>query len=1152
MPIAAAVIVPAAAQAQQITTSIMGQVSSETGVPIPNARVTITDTRTGATRQITTDSQGLFNATNLSTGGPYTVTATAPGFQGQTVADIITSLQGATQLGFSLTPATDAAEAATIIVTAQRARVTQLEVGPGTSFNSEVMQAAPSFNRDVRDIIRLDPRVSLDREDVATGGSGADRISCLGGNDRGNTFTVDGIAQSDIFGLNDTGFSARSSTPLPYDAIRETQVQFAPFDVEYGQFTGCAINVVTKAGTNRFSGSAFYEYADDSLRGNTVDGEEVGAVEPDKRWGVSLGGPIIRDRLFFFGAFERHRQGASQDIGPLGGGFANEISGVTVEQFNEVSEVLSRVYGVETGPLVTNRPFENDRYFGRLDWLVTDAHRVELTYQHLEESTMISDDFFSGGSPQVTGQNTFRFSGTLSDYYSGRLYSNWTDQLSTELRFSRSDIQDIQDPVGGGEAQSDTPIPRIIVGLDNPSGTPDATILAGPGISRSANDLRTQLDQFRFLANYDAGDHRLKGGFEVNRADIFNLFVQNATGTLVFRNIADLEAGLLSPGTGGTTSTFPSNVVSGRTVGAFGNFSRTGDVNDAAAEFTRTIYTLYAQDDWRVNDRLNLVLGLRTDFFRGGHPDENPNFVARYGFSNDTGFRDIDPVLLPRLGFTYDIPDFSLFSRGKLQGGVGVFSGGDPVVWFANAFQNNGFGFATGTTDSEDCPSGQIDVVVDGQFTGVPQCIAEEGISQAAAGLGDTQSIDPDIKTPTVARANLGYQAEINFAPNPFGSGWRLNLDYIYSRYQNPFTIVDLSQTPNPNEGLNGFTVDGRPIYDAIDPTVAGCDAELVSVGVPPVWRDVTAACFNTRRDDELMLTNSDGYDSHIASFILSKNFERGILTSGGSSYFTAGYAYTNAQDRRNLFSSTAGSNYDLTAAFDRQDPDASRGFYESRHNLTFSGNFREEFFSDLATSLGFTFVARSGRPYSLTFAGGEVFNDAASGNNNALLYIPSGVNDPNISPDSDMEAVQQIVDFARGLDCAEDYIGRTVERNTCTNDWYYDLDLYLSQQLPGPARLLGSPYGTRDKIRVYAMFDNFLNFVDDSWNIQRRRNFAGLQEVATLYRGPTGRNPSAGIDEQGRYVIDGFLGEDAFEDDNFINVSSSVWRVKVGVSYDF
>ncbi|MGQ0590070.1 MAG: TonB-dependent receptor [Sphingosinicella sp.] len=1140
-----ALALPVAAYAQNITSSVEGQVTTADGTPVANATVEVTDTRTGAVRTLSTDSEGRFAARGLTVGGPYSVTANASGYQGQTVEGLITSIQGATTLTFALDAAAAAGDEQAIVVTATRTNVQLRAIGPGTAFGEAVLENAPSFNRDVRDVIRIDPRVSLDREDAATGGSGADRISCLGGNDRGNSFTVDGISQGDIYGLNDTGFSSRSSTPLPYAAVRETQVQFAPFDVDYGQFTGCAINVVTRSGSNQFHGGAFFEYSNNSLRGDLAGGRIVGPIEADKRWGVSLGGPIIPDRLFFFGAYEHQEAGSSQDDGPVGGGFANEVRGVTQTQFDQFTEILNRVYGIDTGGVVRSRPFTNDRWFARLDWQINEDHRLELTYQRLEESTLRSDDFFTGNSPNVVGLNTFYLSGTESNYYAARLYSQWTDRFTTELRYSRSDIQDLQDPFGGGEAQSANPIPRILVGIDNPAGTPDATVLAGPGNSRSANDLRTRLEQYRAVANLEAGDHQFKVGFEWNRANIFNLFVQNATGTLVFRNFTDLEAGLLSPGFGNNqTSTFPNNVIAGNTEGAFGNFSRTGDVNDAAARFTRSIYSAFIQDEWRVSDQLNIVAGLRLDWFSGGRPDLNPVFQQRYGFGNDTGFNALDPILLPRVAFTYEFNDFAVFSRAQLRGGVGIFSGGDPLVWFGNAFQNNGFGFATGSTQSANCglaPGQQLDVVAGGAFTGVPTCIRQDGIDQAARGLGDAQSIDPDIRMPSVIRASLGFQSLLNFTDSGFFSGWRLNLDYIYSRYQDPFTIVDLSQTPNPALGLNGFTVDGRPIYRAIDPNVAGCTAELVDITPTPVYQNVNAVCFNTGRDDELMLTNSDGYSSHNASIILSRNFDGGIFTPGGSTFVTMGYAYTNSQDRRNLFNSTAGSNYDLTAAFDRQNPDASRGFYESRHNITFSTSFREQFFEDLDTRLNITFVARSGRPYSLTFGGGGVFNDSASGNNNALLYIPTGPTDPNISPTSNAAAVTDLVAFANSLGCARDYIGRSIDRNTCTNDWYFDLDLSISQELPGPGRLFGIG-GVRDTIRLYAMFDNFLNFLDSDWNVQRRRNFAGLQDVASL----------GGVDAQGRYIITGFNGVTDFNNDNFVNVSSSVWRIKVGISYDF
>ncbi len=1092
LPLACA-LVAAPAAAQQITTGIEGTVTDENGARLAGATVTITDTRTGATRTITTGSNGGFTATGLVTGGPYEVSASADGFEGQTVSDIQTTLQGNTSLTFTL-----ASGGGTITVTASRVRATQLDVGPGTSFARDLIEATPTFNRDVRDVIRIDPRVSLDRDD---GGSGQDRISCLGGNDRGNAFTVDGISQGDIYGLNDTGFSSRSSTPIPFDAVRETQVQFAPFDVEYGNFTGCAINVVTRSGANDFHGGGFFEYSDNGMRGNTVSDRlgdrDVAPIEPDKRWGAWLSGPILRDRLFFFGAYEHQEAGQSQDDGPSGAGYPNEVASITAEEFNEFSDILSSVYGIETGPLVTNRPYKNDRYFGRLDWQITDNHRLELTYQRLEESTTRPDDISTTASNALmAGQNTFYLSGTESNYYSGRLYSQWTDRLSTELRYSRSDIQDLQDPVGGGEAQSGSPIPRIVVGVENDGVA--GRLLAGPGFSRSANDLQTKVDAARFLVNYDAGDHQLKLGAELNHADLFNLFVQNATGELHFSSLDDLRNGILSNGT--LTNPTGAQLVNGTAVGAEGNFSATGDVNDAAAAFQRTIYSVYAQDDWRLNDALSAVLGVRVDWYNGDAPRENPNFITRYGFGNAHGFSDLAPMIMPRAALTYDMDDFAVFARPQIKGGLGVFSGGDPLVWFGNAFQNDGRGFAGGTTTDPACGAGPIVVVEDGQFTGLPDCFQQSASDRAAAGLGDTQSISPDIKMPSVIRANIGFSAGLDFVPSGFFSGWNLNLDYIYSHYRNPLTLVDLSQTPDIRkavDGTPGYAIDGRPIYAAIDPTVAGCDAELTGLDPAPVWSNVSAACFNTSRDDELHLLNGPGYDSHVASAIVSKDFDGGVFTSGGSVFFSLGYSYTDAHDRRNMYNSTAGSNYDLTAAFDRQNPAESRGFYSSKHNIATQLNFEEQFFDDLSTRLGITFIARSGRPYSLTFTGGGVFNDSASGFENALLYIPSGMNDPNVSPlstisEEDMTRLRQFVTTSK---CANDHLGQTIERNTCSNDWYYDMDLTLSQEIPGP----GHFFGVDDKIKLFATFDNFLNFLNSDWNVQHRRNFSGLQDIAQV-----------------------------------------------------
>jgi len=1117
------------AVAQSITSGVEGQVTDASGAALPGAIITVTDERTAQVRTATADASGNFRIQQLPPGGPYTVTVTADGYEGQTVEDVFTNISGNTGFTFALN---DSATGNTIVVTGARARVTQVAVGPGTAFGTETLEAFPSITRDVRDIIRIDPRVSLESS------NDVDRISCLGGNDRTNTFTVDGIVQSDVFGLNGTPFAARNSLPLPFDIIEQTSVEFAPFDVEYSEFTGCLVNVVTKSGGNRFSGSAFITYFDDGLYANSIDGRPLNASS-EKRWGATLSGPIIPDRLFFSFGYEEADLGQGNNFGPAGGGFTNEANFVTQAQFEEFAQIARDVYGQDVGGYPTTLAEGNVRYFGRLDAIINDDHRLEATYQRLEE-TNIESDF--GGS-NLTGFNSFEDEGTISDYYSVRLYSDWSDSVSTELRVSRAEVGDVQGPVGFGEAQSDNPTPRLVVGVQPVAGvtTQNGVLSTGPGIFRSANQLDTQIDQVRFQMNVDAGGgHFFKIGAEMNDLEVFNLFAINATGSLYFQNFDDFREGLLSPG----TEFFPNadEVATGQAYGGDINAAIDGDINNAAARFSRQIYSFYAQDEWQATDQLSLNAGLRVQIYDGDAPTFNPNFLARYGFSNANSFARLDPVLLPRFSATYEFDNTGFFSNSRVTAGVGIFSGGDPVVYYSNAFSNNGFSSALGTTRFDcgagdiavDPGTGQFDVVTNGQFTGFPQCVIDGGAADAAAGQADVQSTAPDFKVPTVTRASAAFQTDIG-AESGFFSDWRLQLDYIYSRFNDPLNFVDLSQAPDIRQGINGFTVDGRPIYQAVDATAAGCNAELVGTGgTPPVYTGLTPECFNTRRDDNIQLTNDGSSESHSASIILSKVFDGGVFTQGGSTFVRFGYAFTDASNARNNQSSTATSSFDVTAAFDRQNPANSTATTETRHNFTAAINFREEFIDGYDTSLGFFFRAREGRPYSLTFDGGGVFADSSSGSDNALLYVPSSVNDPFVSPQSDPAAVQAVIDYVEASGCDFEP-GETIKRNTCRNDWFFDLDMRISQEIP----FIGSFTGiAKDRIELFADFSNLLNLIDSGANILRSRGgFNGLVDVA-----------DGDVDDEGRYIIDGFNPDDQ----NFISINSSAWRIQIGARYEF
>ncbi len=1140
--LSAAATIATPAVAQQITSGVEGTVNDADGNPLPGAVVTITDTRTGAIRTLTTGGNGGFSATGLVSGGPYSITATAAGFEGQTLEGQSLSASGSLRLTFSL----DAnADESVIVVSGARVQASQLAVGPGQAFDLESLEGFPSITRNVVDIIRLDPRVSIDRNNEV------DRISCLGGNDRSNTFTVDGIVQSDVFGLNGTPTASRNTFPIPFDVIRQTSVEFAPFDVEYSDFTGCAVNVVTKSGTNEFHGSAFFTFTNENLRGDTVDGTsaEVAPFE-DKRWGVTLGGPIIPDRLFFYAGYEETDLGRPNEFGPFGGGFANEADFVTQAQFDEFERIARDVYGQDIGgyPRILNET--SVRYFGRVDAYITDGHRLEATYQRLEETKVESDT----GTDNLTGLNSFEDEGTVSDYYSVRLYSDWTDRISTELRLSRAEVGDKQGPFGFGEAQSDNPTVRLAVGVAPVAGeTSENGILStGPGIFRSANQLDTKIDQARFLMNIDADDHQIKLGAEINDLEVFNLFAINATGTIFFRNLTDFENGLVASGDGSSAFASPDDLIVGGRFGQTGGAtiaaSRTGDINDASATFGRQIYSFYAQDQWQATDKLSLTGGIRVQLYDGdGVPRNNPLFFERFGFSNSVPFSKLDPVILPRFAATYDVQNDGFFSDTTITAGVGVFSGGDPVVFFSNAFSNDGFASANGDTFDAECaalinPDGSFNVLQGGQFTGFPQCAVDAAVNNAAAGRADVKSTDPDFDVPTVVRANIGIDTMLG-ADSGFFSNWNLRLDYIYSRFNDTLAINDLVQIPDIEDGLNGFAIDGRPLLDDIDPLRAGCNARLVgNGGVPPTYTGVTAACYGGGLDDYNQLTNGPSFDSHVASAALSKRFDGGIITDGGSVNLAFGYAFTDSNNTRNFFGATANGNFEDTAAFDFQDPAVSTSNFETRHRFTIAASLKEEFFEGYDTNLGVFFSARSGRPFSLTFDGAG-FQDSTSGDRNALLYIPTGPNDPNVSPLStatDAE-ITDLVNFIGTLNC--DFTpGETIRRNTCQNDWVFDMDLRFSQELP----FIGSLTGIKeDRLELFADFDNFLNFIDSDWNVFRNRDDEdGLVPLID----------TDGVDDEGRYILtDLVLDADGnIDPQERLGFTNSVWRIQVGVRYEF
>lgn len=1084
--------VPVAGNAQETTTSIRGTVTAPDGTPAAGQTVVIVDTRTNASRTVTTNNSGAFDVRGLPVGGPYTIRVLSPQYQGTLVTDVFTSLSSAATFNLRLAVADEAIEE--IVTTAKLVQTADLAIGPGTSFSIEEIEALPSIARQIRDVIRTDPRVSLGRQDNGAGSG----INCLGGSSRSNAFTIDGSLAIDGFGLNEgTGTSARFAFPIPFDTVASTSVEFAPLDVQYSQFTGCAINVVTKPGSNEFHGSAFYLFNDESLTGNKIEGDVV-STDPfeDTNFGFDLSGPIIKDRLFFTIAYEETDEGGVQNTGPIGAGFADEDF-LTLAQANQIKDILLNQYGRDVGEIVRTLPQTSERTFARLDWNINDDHRAELTYTKLEELNLDPDDLGFGG---FTFADNFENEGIDQDTISFRLFSNWTDNFSTELRYSQFDVIDIQGPFGGGEAQDPNPIVRIEVG---------DLLTSGPGFFRSANDLKYTIDQMKLSADWVVGDHTLTFGVEQETRDIFNLFIPDATGTIIFDDIAALQAGTA------TELTFS------------GSF--TGDPTDAAAAFERDINSFYLQDEWQLSDSVTLVAGLRYDEYATDDlPISNPVFAQRYGFGNQQTFDGLE-LVQPRLGITWDLPT-NRWGETQLTAGFGVFGGGDPTVHFANAYQN--FGGAIGGADEGDCTAAELQVTDgNGQFTGLPNCLRTAAAASANANTGAVAAVDPNFDLPSNHRWSLGINHLVE-SDIEFLNDWTIRADFIYTDHKDAVDWVDLRLTPN------GVTLpDGRPQFFEVDPLLPGCNATFNGLrqGFSNAGTN-GGPCDDTRNSNQdILMTNGVEGSTKSFSVQFAKEFEFSDKTFLD---FGLGYAWLDAEAGNPVNSSTAGSSYEEVAKITLNNNTLGPALWANEHNIVLRASFKHYFFEDHPTSVGLFFQRRSGRPFSYAYEDDtveEYFGDSDD-ESSVLLYVPTGPNDPlmdfsNLSA-GDVDALFAFLEES-GLSA---YAGGIAPKNGFNSPWSTDLDIRIQQDLP---------IWRDHELQVFLDIENVLNLLSDGNNVKRYADVDDIQEAVRVLEIDE-RNPAA-LSNTDQFVITRFYNEGTNRD-----VDDTVYRIQLGVRYRF
>jgi Carboxypeptidase regulatory-like domain len=999
----------APAFSQDMTSAIRGRINGTDGSPQANTTIVIEDTRTGATRTLQTNDSGAFYATNLSVGGPYRVTA-----NGRTV--VIDSIA----LGDIYNVAIDmnSAPVEEIMVLGRSGNIVDVASGPAATYSTFDLETSVAFDRDIKDVFMYDPRLNLD--------SGS-AINCVGKHPRYNSVSLDGVSQNDRFGLNSNGYSTATGMPFPFEAVSQVAVELAPFDVTYGGFTACNINAVTKSGSNDFTGSAFYEYNNQDMRGDslTVDGDESTFSSPDfkeEKRGFSLGGPLIRDRLFVFGAYEETETPEFIAQGFAGSGNGVERPWLTQSDFNRISNIATNTYAYDAGGMPSDGAQTEEKYMLRMDWNISEQHDATVIYNYYDG---IEDRASDSDSNEFEFANHFYRKGSESETLTFKLSSQWNSALSTDVFISRNTMDDSQVTVG----------PRDFAEMQIYMGS--NTVYLGADDSRQANSLATESDFMKFTAEYLWNDHVVTVGYERDDLFVFNQFLQHARGgeyrfedlsgnnpascdaLTALERQADPACGLT--GVDNFELGIPTDIY-------YGSGGGTNNPDDAAASFSNVLNTVYVQDEFRLDDyALTLVAGLRYDWFTS---DDRPNFNETFtnlngGLRNDANVDGLD-LLMPRLGFTWEAADDL-----TVRGGLGLYSGGNPNVWLSNAWSNDGLS----NVQVRDRNNGNQSVLNDYVLSGsqrpgydVPQALKDQVAATTPASASDSflVLIDPNYEQPSEWKFALG-------ATYLLPTGTTLEGDYLYSVANDPAFYVDVAQD------IVGSTTAGQPIYA------------------------------NVRGQSNYMLTNSsESPESHSLSLLARQTYDFGLD-------WTFGYAYTQAEDLSPMTSSVASSNFSNLALSDINNPSAGTSNYETPHRFTARVSYGREFLPGYETRATMQWFRAKGQPQSYVMSS-RGLEGSNSGNRRHLLYVP-GPNDSNVvvGPNFDVAAFSDFVDangLSQGFQTRNDFYSR----------WTSRMDLRLDQELP--------VFFSGANARVYVKVYNFLNMINDEWGHQYDAQF--------------------------------------------------------------
>ena len=787
--------------AQVTTSSLNGHIVDASGESVPGATVVAIHTPSGTQYFAVANADGMYYINGMRVGGPYNVEISCLGYQKITYTDVTLKVAEAYALDAKLADDSQVLESAVVISTANSKFATE-KTGAATNINNAQITSLPTVSRSITDITRLSPY----------GGNG---MSFVGSDGRNANFTVDGADFNNNFGLSDN--LPGGGNPVSIDAIEELQVVISPYDVRQTNFIGGGVNAITKSGTNKFKGTAYIYHKNENMRGDSVEGEQISgarAIDRNTIYGMTLGGPIVKNKLFFFVNAEYAKtptvanRWRGSDDGKADPN--NYISRTTNADLKRVSDFVKSKYGYDTGSW-TDFPADqsNLKLLARIDWNITDKHHLALRYNYTLNNVWNSPNASSmDGGTRASGARTSQYSMSFANaMYSMQntvhsfafdLNSRLTDNLSNQFLATFSKLDDVR-------GTNSTEFPFIDI-LD---GEGQNYMALGYELFTWNNGVHNNVLNIKDDLTYYAGSHKITGGinYEYQMAD--NAYMRNGTGYYRYNTLDDFLNGAA-----------PEVVCL--------TYGYAGEANPAArVRFNKA--GIYAQDEWSVNDKFKLTYGLRIDglFFDNRDLMTNNAVLAEKYYDKNGNERSVDTgkwpaagiSVSPRVGFVWDVLGDKSF---KVRGGTGIFQGRLPLVFFTNMPTNGGMvqyqaqinaknAAAKGFT--MDTFAGGL-VTEDGKATisallnklnklGYPSDIKPEDGTVPSAING----VDPKFHMPQVWKTSLAIDYSF-----PTSFPFSISAEGIFNKTINAVCISDWS-IPSPAGFARFNGADNRPVY---------------------------------------------------------------------------------------------------------------------------------------------------------------------------------------------------------------------------------------------------------------------------------------------------------------------------------------------------